>query len=72
MKTKDFSGEYDYERGEAQSEANSFLEYASEQTPEQNRKYADKILAHWQKCLCEKGLQDFRDEWNKLVPEFKI
>lgn len=72
MKTKDFSGEYDYERGEAQNEAENFLEYASEQTTEQNRRAADKIFAHWQKCLCENGLRDFRDEWNKLVSDFPI
>ena len=72
MLTKDFSGVYDYERCEARNEAESFLEYADEYTSEQNRRNADKILEHWQRCLCAQGLADFRDEWNKLVPQFPI
>lgn len=72
MLTKDFSGEYDYERGEARQEAENFLEWSVEYTQEQNRIEADKILAHWQRCLCPQGLADFRDEWNKLVLAYQI
>ena len=73
MMTKDFTGVYDYERGEAKSEAAYFNEQlVPENTPEENRKDADRIARHWKVVLTPEGYADFADEWNKIVPQFPI
>lgn len=66
-------GQYDYEREEAQREAEFFLEtLVPEYPPERLRREADKIKTHWQVVLCDKGMADFTDEWNKRVPAYPI
>lgn len=73
MQTKDFTGTYDYERGEAQGEAEYFIKAIQpDRTPDECKAYVDKIARHWQKVLCANGFADFRDEWNKLVPQYPI
>jgi hypothetical protein len=72
MKTKDFSGEYDYERGEAQNEAAYFLEtILPEYDLAGSTKYVAKIAAHWKVVLGDR-FSDFKDEWNKLVSQFPL
>lgn len=73
MKTSDFTGTYDYERGQAQSEAEYFLtEIVPHDDPDTCRKHADRIRAHWERVLCPQGMADFRAEWNKLSPIYSI
>ena len=72
MKTKDFSGEYDYEREEAQAEAAQFNEYVDEYSRTENIERVRKIANHWNKILDENGMAEFADEWNKHVPGFKM
>ena len=73
MMTKDITGTYDYERLEAQAEANYFTEtILPERTEPECRDYALKIAAHWSKCLEPAGFADFCSEWNMLIPDYQI
>ena len=73
MLTKDFTGVYDYERGEAENEAQYFIEeIVPDSTPEECRVYAERIAAHWRKCLDADGFADFSRWWNKLVTQYPI
>ena len=73
MLTKDFSGTYDYERGEAQNEVAYFTESIQpDYSPDESLAYAAKIAAHWRKVLTAEGFADFADEWNKLVPKYPL
>jgi hypothetical protein len=65
MKTTDFSGEYDYEREEAQAEFTSFCEYRDEYTESEQEKEVQKIAAHWRKVLTPEGFDNFACAWNE-------
>jgi hypothetical protein len=66
MLTRDFSGEYDYERSEANYVAESFEDYiACEYTADEYKGRVEKELAHWSKILTPEGLADFKDQFNK-------
>lgn len=66
MKTVDFSGEYDYERTEANGVAEAFEDYiACEYTAAEYQARVAKELAHWDRILTPEGLNDFKDQFNK-------
>lgn len=49
--TKDFTGSYDWPAEEAALEADSFAEYMSEYTLEQQYEQIAKLRAHWLKVF---------------------
>ena len=74
MLTKDFSGVYDYEREQAQSELSYFSEVLLPEcdTPEKIQAELLYYANYWRKCLCSQGYADFRDEWNKALPNYPL
>ena len=73
MLTTDFTGTYDYERGEAWEKAQYFLEFIiPDSTPSEIAADVAKEAAHWAKCLDAAGFADFADEWNRLVPAYPM
>jgi len=74
MKTTDFTGTYDYEREVAQSEAAYFNEVILPECDNAERvaKEIGRYAVHWKTALCAQGYADFREEWNKLLPEHNL
>lgn len=61
--TTDFSGTYDYEKTEAESEADYFLELAAEYTADEMSGKLAKLAEHWAKALPD-TYDDFRKHFN--------
>jgi len=67
MQTTDFTGSYDYEREEAQYVAQTMIDDAESGYQAITPELIAKELAHWQKCLCQQGYLDFKDELEKQL-----
>lgn len=69
MLTTDFSGTYDYEEEEANSEFDWFLERALGWDNEQQEGFVEKTQSFWKKALEPEGYIDFCKQWNKRAGE---
>jgi len=73
MKTTDFSGTYDYEKVEAESEAEYLLEGLAEgyYSPQQFEQAKTKTLAHWQKVFTKEpeSMAEFAKYFNARIEQ---
>ena len=62
--TTDFTGAYDYEKEEANSEFNYFMELQLDYTIEEMMPKIEKLQAHWEKVLTPESMSEFKLHWN--------
>lgn len=77
MLTTDFSGTYDYEKTEAEAEADYYLELIVEAgNDEEKLKYIARSLSklpiHWGKILTPEQLEEFCHYFNDKMPDSRF
>jgi hypothetical protein len=73
MLTTDFSGTYDYEKEEAEHEAEYIIECINDDGDEYAKGRIEKLRIHWQKVLDTKeSFDDFCKHFNAKMPNPKF